>query len=385
MNKAEKIKIILSIVGISFIQGLQFCVSPVLGQIQAHFPDVDISLVQMLVTAPALLSMGIALLSGWLVMKVSKKKMLLFAAFVAGVTGFLPLLADSFALLFASRLCYGVALGLATALNAAVVAEFFEGDERVAVMGIQAASVGAGMVIVTTVGGMLGSGHFEGAYFINIIGFLSLLVLAFCLPDTGKSEAESGAAEKIQLTGEVFVIALFGALEYLFLITFTTNIAMHISGSLAGSTAVSGNLTGIFSGAQIVIGLLLGSIVKIVKKYTLPVAMLCFCAGGVFLVCFPSSLVPLMVGAVLCGFSQGMFVPQAFVEVTSAVKPASATMASACFTCATCLGQVVSPTVLNSVSKAVFGETNTTNVYITAIIGMALAAAAFFLIKSRKK
>lgn len=53
MSKGKKIKIIISIAAISFIQGLQYCVSPVLGQIQEHYPDVNISLVQMLITAPA--------------------------------------------------------------------------------------------------------------------------------------------------------------------------------------------------------------------------------------------------------------------------------------------------------------------------------------------
>ena len=46
--------------------------------------------------------------------------------------------------------------------------------------------------------------------------------------------------EKIELNGEVYKVAFIGVVEMLFLITFTTNIAMHISGSLAGSTTVSG-------------------------------------------------------------------------------------------------------------------------------------------------
>ena len=281
MSKGKKIKIIISIAAISFIQGLQYCVSPVLGQIQEHYPDVNISLVQMLITAPALLSMIVAVLSGWLVLKISKKKLLLFASLVAGITGFLPYLSDSFGLLFFSRTFYGVGLGLATALNTAVVAEFFEGDERVSVMGIQAASVGAGMVVVTTVGGMLGAGGFKNAYLINVIGFISLILIACCLPDTGKAQASG--SEKIQLNKEVFKISFLGMLEFLFLITFTTNIAMHLSGNLAGNTAVSGNLTGVFSGSQIVIGLILGMVTKITKKYTLPVAMLSFSIGGLLL------------------------------------------------------------------------------------------------------
>ena len=234
LSKTDKIKIIITIVAISFIQGLQFCVSPVLGPIQKHFPEAGVSMVQMLVTAPTLLSIVVALISGALVMKISKKKLLVFAGLVAGVTGFLPFLADSFWLLFASRALYGISLGLAIALNTAVVAEFFEGDERVAVMGIQAASVGAGMVVVTTVGGFLGGFGFEKSYFINSIGFISMLLIAFCLPDTGTVKTEQG--ENLEMTPRVWTVTALGALEMLFLITFSTNIAMHLGGSLAGST-----------------------------------------------------------------------------------------------------------------------------------------------------
>ena len=383
MDKAKKLKIILSIVGISFIQGLQYCVSPVLSQISEHYPDVDVSLIQMLITVPALIAMAIAILSGWLVVKISKKKLLLFGSLIAGITGFLPYLSDSFALLFASRILYGVGLGLATALNTAVVAEFFEGDERVQVMGIQAASVGAGMVVVTTVGGLLGSHGFQYAYLINIIGFISMFLIALCLPDTGRTVVT--ATEKIQLNKDVFKIAFFAFLEFFFLITFTTNIAMHISGSLAGNAAVSGNLTGIFSGAQIVIGLVLGVVTRVTKRYTLPIAMLSFSIGGLVLVLFPSNLMMLVIGAVLCGFSQGMFIPQGMVDVSNAVQPVATAMAAACFTCATCLGQLLSPTILNNLSKLVFGEVTTTNVYILAVIGMTISALVLGMIKSKSK
>ena len=74
MNKRKKWKIIVAVVCISFIQGLQFSVSPILGQISEHYQGVPVSLVQMLVTAPSLISIGVALASGWLAVKVSKKK-----------------------------------------------------------------------------------------------------------------------------------------------------------------------------------------------------------------------------------------------------------------------------------------------------------------------
>lgn len=383
MNKTQKLKIILAVVAISFIQGLQYCVSPVLGQIQEHYPDVSVSLVQMLITAPALLSMVVALISGGLVVKVSKKKLLLFSALVAGITGFLPYLADNFWLLFASRTLYGIALGLACTLNTAVVAEFFEGDERVSVMGIQAASIGTGMVIITTVGGKLGSLAFTYSYITNIIGFLSFLILALMLPDTGVAKVTK--TDRICLNKRVFQIAFLGFLEFMFLITFTTNIAMHISGALAGDSSVSGILTGVFSGAQIVMGLILGYVTKVTKRATLPVAMISFLIGAVLLILFPSNLAALMAASVFCGFSQGMFIPQAMVDVANAVPPVATAMASACFTCAMSFGQLVSPSVLNTVSKMVFGTISTSNVFKIAGLGMGISAMIGYLITCRKK
>ena len=148
MSKTQKFKIIIAIVMISFLQGLQHSVTPVLGAIADTYPAVPTSFVQMLVSGPGLLAMVVALISGVLVTKISKKKLLLFAAAIGILTGFLPLLFDSFWLLFVCRMIYGMTLGLAMCLNTAVVAEFFEGDERVQVMGIQGASVGAGMMLV---------------------------------------------------------------------------------------------------------------------------------------------------------------------------------------------------------------------------------------------
>lgn len=375
LSKAQKNKVILSIVAISFTQGLQYCISPVLRQIGEYYFDVSVVLVQMLVTAPALIAMLVALISGWLVVKVSVKKLLLFGSFVAGAAGLVPFLADSFGLLFASRILYGVGLGLATALNLSVVVEFFTGDERVRAMGIQAASIGAGMVASTTVGGILGQNGFQNAYFTHIIAFVSTIVIAVCLPDTGKVKMEK--TEKIRINGSVIKYSIFGLLEFLFLITFTTNIAMHLSGNLLGNTTVSGLLTGIFSGAQIVIGLILGYVTKLAKKYTLPVSMLCFSVGAIILMLFSENSVMLAIGAVFCGFSQGIFVPQAMVEVSNSVSSASATMASAVFTGGACMGQLISPVILNTISKLIFGEIDTTNVYMISAVGMTIAAAIF--------
>jgi predicted MFS family arabinose efflux permease len=383
LNAKEKSKIIAVVVCISFIQTLNFCLSPVLDQIRIHFSGVNIVLVQMVITITSLVGMIFSLITGWLVTRISKKKLLIIAGFIAGTSGLLPFLSDSFVLLFFSRGVYGISFGLAVTLNTAVVAEFFKGPERTKVMGIQSASVGIGMLVATASAGQLGTLGFQYAYCIYGIGFIAMILIAILLPDTGTVKVSS--TEKIELNRDVLKFSIWGFFVSQFLITFMTNIAMHISGTIAGGSATSGMITGVFSLAQIVMGLLLSITAGIFKNYTLPVAMCSFIIGTLILVCFPPNYIMLILGAAFCGFSQGIFVPQLMVEVSNAVKPASTAMAAACLTCFLNLGQFVSPVVMNTLTRAFFGETTTTRVFLIASVGMAVFAGLIAFSKARRE
>ena len=65
--RAMKQEIKIAVALMSLCRGLQYTVSPVLNQIRRAYPSGSVSLAQMLMTAPALASMAVALLAGWLV------------------------------------------------------------------------------------------------------------------------------------------------------------------------------------------------------------------------------------------------------------------------------------------------------------------------------
>ncbi len=381
MNKAKKARILIAIVCISLIQGLQYCVSPVLGEIQTMYPKASSTMIQLLVTVPSLPSMVMAVISGWLVVKISKKKLLLAGCFIAGVAGVLPFLSNSFGMLFFSRAFYGVGLGIALVMNTSVVAEFFEGQERVAAMGIQSAAIGASLILVNAAGGFLGRIGFRYSCLLNVAGFLSMALIFVCLPDTGK--VEISGENKITLNRAVVRLSVFMLLETLFVSAYTTNIAMHVSQNLTTDSGVSGTLSGIFSASQLIIGLMLGLVVKTAKQYTLPMAMYFLGVGGILIVLFPQSFLLLGIGSMFCGLSQGIFVPQASVELTGSVPPASVTIATAVFSCMMNFGQLVSPVVLNVSSRLAFGEESTGHAFTMMIVAAVITATIMAVIWSR--
>lgn len=365
-----KARVVATVLAIALINGLQHSLSPVLSSVHAYYPGVDVSLIQMLVTVPTLMAVVVALLTGWLALYISKKKIFLFAALVAGVTGLVPLLSDSFWTLFLFRALYGVALGIVVSLVTALVADFFDGEERVQVMGVQGASVGAGMVLVTTLAGIVGRTDFHNTYYLSILGFVAFFAILLLLPEVPVKRAEGGEKKRIRLNAEVWRMAAFLFAEGFFIIVYTTNLSMHLAGALKGDTAVAGMITGVFSAAQILMGVLLGRISRITGRYTLPVAMFALAAGYLLLVFFPGNLPILLVSAVFCGYSQSVYCAKAMAEVTTVVDQDSTPMASSLMTCALCLSQFVSPVVIGGVSRLFFGEVTTTGAYLLGSIGI---------------
>lgn len=371
-KETSVLRIYVTIFCVSCIQGLQFSPSPVLSLIQDHFSDVPVSMTQMLITGPSLVAMVFAILSGLLVTKISKKRQLLIAALLTGITGVVPFLVDSFPLLFAMRLLYGVSLGLCVALNTAIVAEWFEGKQRVTAMGLQSAFIGISIALISAIAGKLGQSDFRYSYLINLAAFGFFVLILFVLPETGTVQITS--SNKIKINAHVVVVASLGLLEFLFLISFSTNIAMHLAGPLAGDSATAGILTGAFSVGMILIGFVLTPIMNIFHNFTLAFSMLMFTVGAVFLILFPGNFAGLMIGAVLCGISQGIFVPTGFVVVSNMVPPAASAVAAGFQTSGQCIGQLLSPLVLNTAATGILGSASTGNVYIVAAVGMAMAA-----------
>ena len=372
-NGSIKIRVVATVFAISLVNGLQHSLSPVLSGVHEHYPNIDVSLVQMLVTVPTLVGVLFALLTGWLALHISKKKIFLFAALAAGITGLVPLASDSFTVLFLSRAMYGMSLGIVVSLVTALVADFFDGDERVQVMGIQGASVGAGMVLVTTLAGIVGRTDFHHAYYLSILGFIAFFAILVLLPEIPVSKPEKGQKKKIRLNREVFRMAAFIFAEGFFIIIFTTNLAMHLSGPLKGDAAIAGIITGVFSAAQILMGILLGRIAKVTKRYTLPVAMFSLAAGYLLRAFFPGTLPVLMISAVLCGYSPSVYCAKSMQEVTTVVDQDSTPMAASLLTCSLMLSQFVSPVVINTLSNVFFGSVTTTGAYLLGSIGICIA------------
>src|SRR5690606_18623781 len=115
-------------------------IAPALSEIAAAFPQVSATRIKSLLTAPALAMMVVSPFAGWLSHRLGSKRLLVIG------------LAQSFGLLCTRRRRPGVGIGILMPLSSGLVAEFFEGRERLRMMGLSSSvssffGVGANILV----------------------------------------------------------------------------------------------------------------------------------------------------------------------------------------------------------------------------------------------
>ena len=175
----EKGKVKLAILSsATLIMGAQI-ITGIVAAVAAHFPDVPQSKVTLLLTLPFLIGTLFALAAGPLSKFISKKN-LVITSHVALLAG--CLLAYMFGemsiyALLGTSVLMGVSQGLLSTLTMGLIADFFDGDERGALMGLQSSFTTFGGMIMVFVGAALAGIYWKNTYLILLVAVLSLFIV----------------------------------------------------------------------------------------------------------------------------------------------------------------------------------------------------------------
>lgn len=151
-------------------------VTPALPAVKAHFGHIDNMdmLVRLFLTMPALFVAIGSPIAGFIVDRFGRKPYLLISAVLIGVGGCVGLLTESFTVLLISRAVVGFAIaGTATSLGA-LVSDYFDGEERANLFGLQAAFIGIGGTTFLTFGGMLADISWNAPFWLYLYPFILL-------------------------------------------------------------------------------------------------------------------------------------------------------------------------------------------------------------------
>ncbi len=173
-------------------------IAPALPQIQAHFgipPGSSTEIwVKLLLTIPALFTAIGGLLSGILIDRFGRKWPLVGAVLLYGIAGCSGLWLDSLSEMLVGRALLGLSVAVITTTSVTLIADYFQGPERVRALGLQSAAMGFGGVLFLLLGGAIASVHWRLPFLVYLIAF-AVLPLVLKLDEPDRPRPSDGSAQ----------------------------------------------------------------------------------------------------------------------------------------------------------------------------------------------
>ncbi|MCC8150862.1 MAG: MFS transporter, partial [Lachnospiraceae bacterium] len=173
----------ITILVLTFSQMATNGLSPAMSDMAAAFPDVATSTIQMLMTLPGIFVVILSLISAWLTSVFPKKYLIGTGSLGICATAVLgTFFHQSLPGLVAWSALMGIGMGLISALTVSLISDYYEGQEKENLMGLQTSAANVGGMIMTVVGGLLTAIAWNFDYLVYLIAVPGLLLLIMLVP-----------------------------------------------------------------------------------------------------------------------------------------------------------------------------------------------------------
>ena len=387
----ETKRIKLAILSIASLLMISMTASAILSDIKLHFPDVEESVIQMVLTLPALFGLIFAFAAGPLSMRVSKKSLVIFSLANGSIGGLIALILGPLAIgfLLLSSVLIGVAQGINSTMTMALITDYFIGEERDTMMGLQSAFLNGGSMVLLFTSGLLANGKWNHAYLVYLAFIPVFLIviknLPYDRPDRPKQLKNQDDPRKLNVYVYFigFIIFLFGS----FFFVFQTNIALLVVSKGFGDATLSGMINTAVSASGMVTGIRYRKLKQRLKTMAIPIGI-AVVGLGMGLIYVQGTLVSIFIAAIFIGFGIGIVMPTVIFIAANAVKNEMQATAIALVTAAVNLGMFVSPLLFNKIPVQTTGENLSLKFIISSVCLLMLAILfaignRFFLKKQR--
>lgn len=323
----------------------------VIGQ---HFSDVPQTSIQLLITLPCIIIIIVNPIVGKLQEVISMKTLVLFGILCFLIGGVVPAFIDSFTVILVFRGILGIGVGTVQVLSSALVAAYFEGDERSKVMGQMTSAQMIGCAIMVFVSGYLALAGWNITFYVHLISVISLICVAAFLPKPKPAKAaamESGSTEKPKLTGAAVGWAVTMFIYFISGMILATYMAFFIAEQNLGTAAQAGQATMIFAIGGFLMGLVFGKLMQFAKNASLAVGLFMGLVAYL-LVALASNIFLVYLGSLIFGFCVSTVFASIMVGTSMSVKPIAVPLAMAIVVMGQNLGSFLCPYIITPIAAA---------------------------------
>ncbi|WP_258360906.1 MFS transporter [Moorella sulfitireducens] len=359
MKQSEgKIKLAILSVGI-LMMGIMAIASG-LSVIAQHFTEVSQLSIQLLITLPCIIIIIVTPIVGKLQEYISMKTLVLLGILCFLVGGVVPAFLTSFTLILVCRAILGVGIGTVQVLCPAMVAAYFEGDERSNVMGQLSSAQMIGCAVMVFASGYLAMMGWNITFYVHLIALISLFCVAVFLPHTRPIKgagAEGGPAEKVELTGAAYGWALTMLIFFISGLILATYLAFFVADHNLGTAAQAGQATMLFAIGGFLMGLVYGRLAQWAKNTSLAVGLF-IGVVSYLIIAFAPNIFMVYLGSLIYGFSVTTVFASIMVGTSMSVKPIAVPLATSFVVAGQNLGSFLCPYIITPVSALMSSDVN---------------------------
>lgn len=203
-------------------------VAPALGIIREYFSDEPLTVVQLIISMPALFIAITNLFFGRLCRIFTAKKLTLIGLIMYVVFGCAAGLFSNIYLVLVCRALLGIGVGILMPLSTGLISYYFTKDKQDMLMGYSSAMNMMGGVIATLIAGLLAIVSWRLSFLVYLMGILCIVLVMLWMPDEkivddGPKKKEKGTLRKYY----PYIVGMF--LLMIVFYNYPSNFALEVS------------------------------------------------------------------------------------------------------------------------------------------------------------
>ena len=345
----------VSILSLSLVLITSFSISSALPAMFDYYQGYSTGQVELLVSLPSFGIMAMLLLNGVLERIFPERLQLTLGLLILSISGTAPFWYQGYYFVFATRLLFGLGVGMLNAKAISIISERYHGKTRIQMLGFRGSAEVVGASILTlTVGQLLNFGW--TATFLAYAAGLVVLVLFLSFVPYGKSELQvtkQKTEEAVRLTRSMKQLIFFLAIGAAVIVCTNTAITFRIPSLMIEAGFGDAQLSSLVLSAMQLIGILAGIsfsfLISAFKEKLLLVAGVTFGIGQIIIALSPSLWV-VVAGSVLGGFAYSIALTTVFQLISERIPAKLLNKATSYAVLGCSFGASLTPFVLSGIS-----------------------------------
>ena len=344
----------VSILSLSLVLITSFSISSALPAMFDYYQGYSTGQVELLVSLPSFGIMAMLLLNGVLERIFPERLQLTLGLLILSISGTAPFWYQGYYFVFATRLLFGLGVGMLNAKAISIISERYHGKTRIQMLGFRGSAEVVGASILTLAVGQLLAFGWTATFLAYAAGLVVLVLFLLFVPygNAEVHESKHQTEEAVRLTSSMKKLIFFLAIGAAVIVCTNTAITFRIPSLMIEAGFGDAQLSSLVLSAMQLIGILAGIsfsfLISTFKERLLLVAGVTFGIGQIIIALSPSLWV-VVAGSILGGFAYSIALTTVFQLISERIPAKLLNKATSYAVLGCSFGASLTPFVLSGI------------------------------------